>query len=135
MQQLRSSNDPKDIAKDIATLAYIWGYPLVTAQVAESYVTNPNVPQGVGYGPANQFNPARNLINAINGNDNQTINQINNHVLDIQKEFSQGNFTKPFFIHEQQVPGSKIMSEKKDLIQYNISQMNNGSSLFTYYEW
>lgn len=32
--------------------------------MTESYFTNPNVPQGVGYGPANHFNPARNLINA-----------------------------------------------------------------------
>lgn len=60
MKQLLSSNDPKDIA----TLAYIWGYPLVTAKATESYFTNPNVPQGVGYGPANQFHPARDLINA-----------------------------------------------------------------------
>ncbi len=60
MQQLESSNDPKDIA----TLAYIWGYPLVTAQLTKDYFTNPNVPQGIGYGPANQFHSARDLINA-----------------------------------------------------------------------
>jgi hypothetical protein len=60
MKQLESSNDPKDIA----TLAYIWGYPLVTAEVTKSYMTNPKVPQGVGYGPANQFNSARDLITA-----------------------------------------------------------------------
>jgi hypothetical protein len=48
--------------------------------------------------------------------------------LDIQKEFSEGNFTKPFFIHAQQVPGSKVMSEKKDLIKYSILQMKNGST-------
>lgn len=60
MKQLESSNDPKDIA----TFAYIWGYPLVTAELTKSYMTNPNVPQGVGYGPANQFNSARDLITA-----------------------------------------------------------------------
>jgi hypothetical protein len=69
------------------------------------------------------------IITAINGSDSQTISQIKNHVLDIQKEFSEGNFTKPFFIHAQQVPGSKIMSEKKNLIKYDILEMNNGSSL------
>ena len=58
MQQLASSNDPRDIA----TLAYIWGYPLVTAQVTKDYFTNPNVPQGIGYGPTNEFHPARELI-------------------------------------------------------------------------
>ena len=48
---------------------------------------------------------------------------------DIQNEFSKGNFTKPFFIHAQQVPGTKLMTEKKDIIKYSIRQMNNGSAL------
>jgi len=69
------------------------------------------------------------IITALNANDRQTINQIKNHILDIQIEFSEGNFTKPFFIHAQDVPGTKVMSEKKDLIKYSISEMNNGSSL------
>ena len=69
------------------------------------------------------------IITALNSSDKQTIDQIKNHILDIQKEFSQGNFTKPFFIHEQEVPGTKVMSEKKDLIKYHISEIKNGSSL------
>ena len=69
------------------------------------------------------------IITALNASDIQTINQIKNHILDIQIEFSEGNFTKPFFIHAQDVPGTKVMSEKKDLIKYSISEMNNGSSL------
>jgi hypothetical protein len=69
------------------------------------------------------------IITALNSSDRQTINEIKNHVLDIQKEFSEGNFTKPFFIHAQEVSGTDVMSEKKDLIKYNILEMNNGSSL------
>lgn len=70
------------------------------------------------------------IITALdNNNDTETIKQIRNHTLDIQKEFSEGNFTKPFFIHAQQVPGTKVMSEKKDLIKYSILQMKNGSTL------
>jgi len=69
------------------------------------------------------------IITALNGSDKQTIDEIKNHTLDIQKEFSEGNFTKPFFIHAQEVPGTKVMSEKKDLIKYNIRNLNNGSSL------
>jgi hypothetical protein len=69
------------------------------------------------------------MIVALNSSDNDTIKQIRNHVLDIQNEFSQGNFTKPFFIHAQQVPGTKLMGEKKDLIRYSIKQINNGSVL------
>jgi hypothetical protein len=69
------------------------------------------------------------IITALNGSDKQSIDEIKNHTLDIQKEFSEGNFTKPFFIHAQEVPGIKVMSEKKDLIKYNIRNLNNGSSL------
>jgi hypothetical protein len=69
------------------------------------------------------------IITSLNSTDRQTINQIKNHILDIQKEFSEGNFTKPFFIHAQEVPGAEIMSKKKDLIKYSIQETNNGSSL------
>jgi hypothetical protein len=34
-------------------------------------------------------------IVALDNNDSETISQIKTHVLDIQYEFSQGNFTKP----------------------------------------
>jgi hypothetical protein len=69
------------------------------------------------------------IILALNSSDKQTINQIKDHVMDIRKEFSEGNFTKPFFIHAQEVRGTMIMSEKKDLIKYNILEMKNGFSL------
>lgn len=82
---------------------------------------------------AHQFigisNGGKIIITALNGSDRQTIGQIKNHVLDIQKEFADGNFTKPFFIHAQEVPGAEVMSDKKDLIKYSIFEMNNGSSL------
>jgi hypothetical protein len=58
--QLVSSNKPQDIA----TLAYIWGYPLVTMEKSASYFTNPNSPPGVGQGPANKMSFARELVNS-----------------------------------------------------------------------
>ncbi len=51
MQQLESSSDPKDIA----TLAYIWGYPLVSEVRLVEYSTSPNVPAVTGRGPLNTF--------------------------------------------------------------------------------
>ena len=68
-------------------------------------------------------------ITSLNSNDTQTINQIRTHIMDIQKDFSEGNFTKPFFIHAQEVPGTDMMIKKKDLIKYNILELRNGSSL------
>ena len=53
------------------------------------------------------------IILALNASDGQTIDQIKNHVSEIQKEFSQGNFTRPFFIHAQEVPGTEVMYEEK----------------------
>ena len=69
------------------------------------------------------------IITALNASDRQTIDQIKNHTLDIEKEFSEGNFTKPFFVHAQEVPATEVMSEKRDFIKYNIRDLINGSSL------
>ena len=59
MTQISSSNKPEDIA----TLAYIWGFPLITMQRQFNFVTNPNV-HGLGRGPANTLVCARTLVDA-----------------------------------------------------------------------
>jgi hypothetical protein len=69
------------------------------------------------------------IIRPINASDPNTLNLIREHIIDIQNDFSNGNFTKPFFIHAEQVPGTNIMIEKKDLIEYDIRQISNGSIL------
>lgn len=69
------------------------------------------------------------MIMSANMNDTKTINEIRSHVRDIQYEFSQGNFTKPFYIHAQAVPGTDVMTAKKDLIQYSIKDIDGGSAL------
>jgi hypothetical protein len=60
MAQISTSNNPADIA----TLAYIWGFPLVTTERQFNFVTNPNIPPGPGRGPANMKSCAENLVNA-----------------------------------------------------------------------
>lgn len=69
------------------------------------------------------------MIMSENMSDVQTINEIKSHVKDIQYEFSQGNFTKPFYIHDQIVPGTDIMTAKKNLINYSIKDIDGGSVL------
>lgn len=69
------------------------------------------------------------MIMSENMSDVQTINEIKNHVKNIQYQFSQGNFTKPFYIHAQIVPGTDIMAAKKDLINYSIKDIDGGSVL------
>ena len=60
MAQLSNSKTPDGIA----TLAYIWGFPLVTTERQFDFVTSPNVPPGPGRGPANSISCARELTNA-----------------------------------------------------------------------
>ena len=60
MAQLYASNKPEDIA----TLAYIWGFPLVTLERQFNFVTSPNVPPAPLRGPANSISCARDLANA-----------------------------------------------------------------------
>ena len=69
------------------------------------------------------------MIMSTNMSDTQTINEIKSHAKDIQYEFSQGNFTKPFYIHAQIVPGTDIMTAKKNLINYSIKNVDGGSAL------
>jgi len=69
------------------------------------------------------------VIIALDANDIQTISEIRTHVEDIQNEFAQGNFTKPFFIHAQVVPGTQVMTAKKDMIQYSTRQIEDGDVL------
>lgn len=68
-------------------------------------------------------------ITALDDKDNQTINQIKSHTREIQNDFTEGNFTKPFFIHAQSVPGTDAMTQNKDQIQYQIQDLKNGSIL------
>jgi hypothetical protein len=58
MLQLAASNKPQDIA----TLAYIWGYPLVDIVGSYAYYTTKGVPN-LGEGPVNTINFARQLSN------------------------------------------------------------------------
>jgi hypothetical protein len=60
MAQLSASNTPDGIA----TLAYIWGFPLVTMERQFNFVTSPNIPPGPGRGPANSVSCATDLVNA-----------------------------------------------------------------------
>jgi hypothetical protein len=69
------------------------------------------------------------MITALDPNDTETTKQIKNHVLDIQKDFTKGNFSKPFFIHAKEVPGTKVMTEKRNLIEYVTKNIINGSIL------
>lgn len=60
MTHLLSSNNPEDIA----TVGYIWGFPLVNMERQFNYATNANTPPGVGIGHANTISCAKELVDA-----------------------------------------------------------------------
>jgi hypothetical protein len=60
MVDISNSNKPQDIA----TLAYIWGIPLLVMEGNAKYSTNPNTPTGLGIGPWNTMIPSKVLANA-----------------------------------------------------------------------
>lgn len=60
MAQLGTSNK----TEDIATLAYIWGYSLISMERSFNWFTTPNNPTGPGHGPANHLNCNRETINS-----------------------------------------------------------------------
>lgn len=60
MQEILSSDDPKDIA----TSAYVYGFPLVSVIRTVDFTTSPNIPAGPGRGPINSFSYIRDFPNS-----------------------------------------------------------------------
>lgn len=85
MAQISASNN----RQDIATLAYIWGNPLVVMGQNANWFTNPNTPPGNGVGPWNTMVPSRHLLNAsfrIPGLAPNADTLYDNAWLDLEKE-------------------------------------------------
>ena len=73
-------------------------------------------------------------ITALDEKDNNTINQIKSHTRDIQNDFTEGNFTKPLFIHAESVPSTDAMTQNKDQIQYKIQDLKKWLDLVINYK-
>lgn len=50
--------------------------------------------------------------------DTAAITRIRQHMHDIATDFARGDFSKPFAIHQVDVPGSAIMAARRDAITY-----------------
>ncbi len=61
MAEIEYSNKPQDIA----TLAYIWGFPLVAVERGINFATSPNAPPGPGQGPVNSIHCVREIANRV----------------------------------------------------------------------
>jgi hypothetical protein len=57
------------------------------------------------------------------------IAQIRAHIREIAKSFAAGDFATPGFVHMQNVPGTKVMREKRSAISYEPRDLPRGAEL------
>jgi hypothetical protein len=54
---------------------------------------------------------------------------IRQHLKDIAAAFAAGNFSTPGFVHMQEVPGTKAMAAKRDVITYTYRELPRGGEV------
>lgn len=61
--------------------------------------------------------------------DRAGVATIRAHMRDIADRFSRGDFTIPGFVHAQEVPGTRVMAERKAQITYDTSDLPGGAEV------
>jgi len=61
--------------------------------------------------------------------DSESVAQIRAHMRDIAAAFRAGDFTKPFQVHDQVVPGTAVMAQRKTAIRYAASDRPRGGEV------
>ena len=61
--------------------------------------------------------------------DRAGIATIRAHMRDIASRFAQGDFSIPGFVHAQEVPGTRVMAEKKTGITYEAHDLPGGAEV------
>jgi len=57
------------------------------------------------------------------------VSTIRNHLREIQAAFKAGDFSIPAFVHAQKVPGTAVMAERKEHIEYLYRELPRGGEL------
>jgi hypothetical protein len=55
--------------------------------------------------------------------------KIRRHMVDIVRAFSAGDFSSPFAVHAMEVPGTRVLREKKDAIVYSFHPLPRGGEV------
>jgi hypothetical protein len=62
--------------------------------------------------------------------DDAAVTQIRSHLQHIAQAFAQGNFTIPGFVHDTgEVPGTRVLTEKRDVIRYTFGELPRGGEV------
>jgi uncharacterized protein YjhX (UPF0386 family) len=62
-------------------------------------------------------------------NDSLGVAQIRAHLRLIQHAFQAGDFSTPEFVHMQAMPGTAVMSKKRDVIEYVYHDLQHGGEV------
>lgn len=61
--------------------------------------------------------------------DVEAIDQIRSHLREIELAFQRGDFSTPAFVHAQEVPGTAVMAERREHIEYRYRDLPRGGEL------
>ena len=69
------------------------------------------------------------VLDRADSADTAGIGTIRRHMREIADDFQRGNFTKPFRVHAQQVPGTAVMAERRAAISYAVTDRPRGAEV------
>ncbi|MFI5281140.1 MAG: hypothetical protein ACHQU1_11625 [Gemmatimonadales bacterium] len=55
--------------------------------------------------------------------------QIRRHLAEVATAFGRGDFSAPFLVHDQDVPGTHVMAAHKDAISYTVRPLPRGGEI------
>ena len=61
--------------------------------------------------------------------DSKGVEAIRSHLREIEAAFNNGDFSTPNFVHSQEVPGTDVMSERRQHIEYRYEELPRGGEL------
>jgi hypothetical protein len=69
------------------------------------------------------------VLERADASDTADITTIRAHMRDIAAAFRAGDFTKPFEVHAQTVPGADVMTAKRSVISYDATDRPRGGEV------
>jgi hypothetical protein len=61
--------------------------------------------------------------------DTAGVAQIRRHLVEVATAFGRGDFSAPFLVHDQDVPGTHVMAAHRDAISYTVRPLARGGEI------
>lgn len=61
--------------------------------------------------------------------DPEGVATIRRHLREIAERFAAGDFDTPAFVHQREMPGTRVMAEKRDVIAYTYRDLPRGGEV------